>query len=414
VAEPFEAVRPVNTATPFRGAVAMSEHHPTASTSSVKPAKPSKPSKPYPDYPLTAHPAGCWCKKIRGKIYYFGPWSDPDAALQKYLEQKDDLHAGKTPRADPEALTVKDVANAYLNAKNEAVDAGELSARTFADYKQIMDSLVAGFGKHKLVATLDPQDFAALKNKLARKNGPPRMSTVVQVIRCAFKFAYDSGIIDKPMRFGPAFKRTSKKTLRLHRARQGAKLFTAEEIRRLLDAAGIPLKAMLLLAINAGFGNADCGRLPLSAVDLERGWIDFPRPKTGLPRRACLWPETVQALKDALAARPEPKKAEYAELVFLTRIGQPWDKGTSANPVSEETKKLLNRLGVNGRKGLGFYTLRHVFRTVADEARDQPAADFIMGHEVSHMSSVYRERISEARLKAVADHVRGWLFGSRD
>jgi hypothetical protein len=27
------------------------------------------------------------------------------------------------------------------------------------------------------------------------------------------------------------------------------------------------------------------------------------------------------------------------------------------------------------------------------------------------MSSVYRETISDARLKAVTDHVRAWLFG---
>jgi hypothetical protein len=34
-----------------------------------------------------------------------------------------------------------------------------------------------------------------------------------------------------------------------------------------------------------------------------------------------------------------------------------------------------------------------------------------MGHEVPHMSSVYRETISDERLRAVADHVRAWLFG---
>jgi hypothetical protein len=32
-------------------------------------------------------------------------------------------------------------------------------------------------------------------------------------------------------------------------------------------------------------------------------------------------------------------------------------------------------------------------------------------HEVSHISSIYRETISDARLKAVTDHVRNWLFG---
>src|SRR5262245_8753395 len=108
------------------------------STASPGPGKSNKPSKPYPDFPLTPHPAGYWCKKIRGKIHYFGPWDDPDGALAKYLEEKDALHAGKKPRADPQALTVKDVANAFLNARKEAVKAGELSPRTWADYKSIM------------------------------------------------------------------------------------------------------------------------------------------------------------------------------------------------------------------------------------------------------------------------------------
>src|SRR5262245_60744329 len=202
----------------------MTDSHSTTPAPADKPAaaKPAstlqppttareKPAKPYPEYPLTAHPAGYWCKKIRGKLHYFGPWSDPDGALAKYLEQKDALHAGRTPRPEPEALTVKDVANAFLNAKRQAVDAGELALRTWLDYRAIMDMLVKGLGKHRAVAALDPQDFATLKSKLARRNGPHRMCTVVQVIRCAFKHVYESGLLDHPMRFGPAFKRTSKK-----------------------------------------------------------------------------------------------------------------------------------------------------------------------------------------------------------
>ena len=99
-----------------------------------------------------------------------------------------------------------------------------------------------------------------------------------------------------------------------------------------------------------------------------------------------------------------------AGLVFITSKGYGWCKDTSTNPVSQETAKLLRALNIDSRKGLGFYTLRHTFRTVANEAKDQPAADYIMGHEVPHMSSVYRETISDARLKAVTDHVRAWLF----
>ncbi|HMF15043.1 MAG TPA: hypothetical protein VKE94_22160, partial [Gemmataceae bacterium] len=85
-------------------------------------------------------------------------------------------------------------------------------------------------------------------------------------------------------------------------------------------------------------------------------------------------------------------------------------KPSSDNTLAKEMTKLLRKLGINGRIGLGFYTLRHTFRTVADESKDQPAVDYTMGHEVPHMSSVYRETISDARLKAVSDYVRGWLF----
>jgi integrase len=377
---------------------------------STAPAVPSKPAKPNPDFPLFPHATRRWAKKIRGKLHYFGPWEDPEGALKKYLEQKDDLHAGRTPRQDPQTLRVKDIANLFLIAKDEAVKAGELSPRTRADYGSIMVMLVEGLGKHRPVSALDPQDFTELKNKLAKRNGPTRMCTVVQVIRCAFKFAYESGVLDRPMRFGPAFKRTSKKTLRVHRAKRGPKLFTREEILLLLLSAPVHLEAMILLGINCGFGNADCGNLPLSAVDLERGMIDFPRPKTGIPRRCALWPETVEAIKEALARRPEPKDPAHAGLVFITKYRQSWFKTDSAGPLIWEMRKLLNKLAINGRTGLGFYTLRHTFRTVADESKDQPAVDFIMGHEVPHMSSVYRETISDARLRAVADHVRGWLF----
>jgi integrase len=386
---------------------------------STHPPAPGKPNKPYPEYPLTAHPAGYWCKKIRGKIHYFGPWADPDGALTKYLEQKDALHAGRKPRPDAGVATVKDAANAFLNAKQALVDAGELSPRTWALYKEAAEAAIAAFGKGRLVADLGPDDFGALRRRLAKRLGPHGLGSRVQSVRCLFKYAFDAGLIDRPLRYGPDFKRPSKKTLRLHRAKQGAKLFTAEEVRRLLglppwrQAAGVQLEAMIWLGINCGFGNADSGNLPLTALDLDGGWIYYPRPKTGIPRRCPLWPETVAALRAALAVRPEPKKVEHATLVFITKYGLPWHRDTGKlgnRPISHETGKLLKALGINGRKGIGFYTLRHTFRTVADEAKDQPAADLIMGHEIPHMSSVYRETISDERLKAVSDHVRRWLF----
>jgi integrase len=382
----------------------MSDHHLTAPTASDKPAKPNKPR---PDFPLFAHAAGVWAKKIRGKMHYFGPWSDPDGALNKYLEQKDALHAGRKPRPETEGLTVKEAANAFLRAKDALVDAGELSSRTWDEYKGMAGELVSHTGKGRLVADLAPDDFAGLRKKLAKKWGPHRLKKAIQYIRSIFKHAYESNLIDRPVRFGPDFKRPSMKTLRRHRAEQGPKLFTPEEMRRLLGAAGTQMKAMILLGINCGYGNSDCGNLPLAAVDLECGIIDYPRPKTGIPRRCPLWPETIDALKSVLAERKEPKDVNDAGLVFVTKYGKSWAKAVADSPITKEMRKLLDAEGINGHRN--FYTLRHTFRTIADEAKDQPAVDHIMGHEVQHMSSVYRERIGDERLQAVTDHVRAWL-----
>jgi len=370
----------------------------------------AKPAKPYPTFPLTPHPAGYWCKKIRGRLHYFGKIDDPDGALAKYNREKDALHAGRTPRDDSAALTVKALVNLFLHHKQSLVDAGELGRRSWQDYKDVADLLVANLGKHRLVDDIAADDFAALRTKLAKRWGPVRLVNVLQRIRSVFKYGTDNGIITKTPVYGQGFKGPSKKVLRLHRAKQGVKLFTADEVRRMFDAADVQLKAMILLGINCGFGMADCGTLPKSALDLTAGWVDFPRQKTGINRRCPLWPETVEALRAALANRKEPKDEADADLVFVTYQGQSWHKPEGSSPAVYKVGQLLKKLGINGRKGIGFYTFRHSFRTIADEARDQPAADFIMGHARDDMASVYRERIGDDRLQAVADHVRAWLF----
>ncbi|MBP3958441.1 hypothetical protein J8F10_24600 [Gemmata sp. G18] len=97
--------------------------------------------------------------------------------------------------------------------------------------------------------------------------------------------------------------------------------------------------------------------------------------------------------------------------MLITKYGLPWAKDSADQTLAKEFGKLLRSLKLGGRTGLGFYTLRHTFRTVADEAKDQPAVDYVMAHESGHMSSHYRETISDERLRAVSDFVRKWVFG---
>src|SRR5262245_28762346 len=143
--------------------------------------KRQKPEKPGPDFPLFAHAAGVWAKKIRGKLEYFGPWSDPEGALARYLEQRDDLEAGRTPRPAANALpTVKDAANAFLNAKQAAVQSGELSPRSFEGYKAGADLVVATFGKNRQVLDLRGEDFAKLRDVMTGRWGPLRVAYMIR------------------------------------------------------------------------------------------------------------------------------------------------------------------------------------------------------------------------------------------
>jgi integrase len=221
-----------------------------------------------------------------------------------------------------------------------------------------------------------------------------------------------SGLIDKPTRFGPQFKKPSATVLRRHRASNGKRMLTAVECRKLLKSATVQLKAMVLLGLNCGFGNHDCATLPLSAVDLDDAIIEFPRPKSGVERRCPLWPETVTALRDAIAERPQPKTDVAKDLVFVTSRGRSWLSGGIANPISHAVRNLMKAAGVH-RAGIGPYTLRHVFRTIADGAKDTPATELIMGHADASMAAHYREHIEDSRLRAVVDHVHGWLFGTK-
>ena len=371
--------------------------------------------KPRPDFPLFPHQRGHWCKKIRGKTHYFGKIEgDPhgDAALNLWLDQKEALLAGRKPRSkDEHGLALKDLCNRFLTAKTHQQSAGEITARTFAEYKQTTDRLMALFGD-RLVVDLQSDDFEQLRAHIAKAYGPVALGNAIQRTRSVFKYAYDAGLIEAPIRFGPMFKRPSQKTLRVARAKAGTKMFTPQEVKLLLANAGPQLKAMILLALNAGFGNADCGTLPIEAIDLKAGWIVYPRPKTGIERRCPLWPETVKAIKAVLAKRKPPKADEHQALLFVTKRGGTFAKDTPDNPVAKEFAKLVKAAGVE-QYGRGFYALRHTFRTVADETKDFPACDLIMGHTDPSMAARYREKVDDDRLKTVVAHVRKWLFNKR-
>jgi integrase len=368
-----------------------------------------KPPKPYDDFPLYAHKTKRWAKKIKGRTIFFGPWrcdpqhyeSDWQEAYARYQHEMPYLVAGKTPPPkDTTSLTVGDLVNSMLEAKDAAVQNGELSPRSWADYKRVGKIVVAQLGRYTTVESLTPSDFAALRAYLAKSRTMVALWSEIGRISVFFRWAEKQGLIDRPVRMGNSFKKPSKKSLRLERQAKPKKLFTIDELRSIFQAANPTMRAFMLLALNGGLGNSDIGRLePRHIVD---GWIIYPRPKTAVERRFPLWPETVAAIEQCGI---DPA----LEFVFMTKYGGTWFKDSADDPITKEFRKLCDKTKCH-KENRGFYALRHQFRTTADGCRDRSAVDYIMGHDDGSMSRHYTEHIDDERLQAVVNHVREWVL----
>ncbi|QDT39234.1 tyrosine-type recombinase/integrase [Stratiformator vulcanicus] len=404
----------------------------------------SRPKKPRPDFPLYAHACGRWAKKVRNKVHYFEKWTeDPqgDASLERWLDEKEDLYAGRkpAPKAEPDELTIRDLANHFLTSKADDRDEDRISPRTFGDYRAVTDLIVKVFGPNRAVTNLGPADFKRLRKEITKTRGAVAERNVIQRVRSVFKYALDNAMIQQPIVFGSDFKRPSARIIRRERraARKesGDRMWEPHEIRLVLSylrgedlrepgesepkprrKPHRPVIAMVLLAANGGLGQSDLSNLPIDAVDLESGWVDYPRPKTEVERQFALWPETVEALRDWMDVRKgiDVKDSADADLLFVTERGSRWVKsnpnGSPSDGIGQEFNKAITALGIK-RPGIGFYALRHGFETIAGETKDQVSVDYIMGHADDSMAAVYRERVGRDRLRAVTDHVRRWLFG---
>ena len=370
-------------------------------------------------FALTPHRNGQWCKKVKGTVHFFGVLADRKAAQDEWLRCKDDLLAGrpKPPKDDEDGFSTLDVAlNGFLEAKEAAVERGELSRVQFGHYQRICETMIGEFGRYARLEELKPKDFSRLRAVLGKGCGLRATKNKIVQVRTIFRWCYDCDLIDRPVKFGPEFKIPSAEAIRREKAASGkVRHLEAEQIRTILNVGLEDVrrslrpqwKAMILMGINCAFGSADLATIRFSVLDLKRGWHKHPRPKTGIEREARLWPETVSAIREYLDGR----KID-GDLVFRNSRGNPWNVENGEyrdDGILRGFRKMLDNTGIYA-EGLGFYSLRRSFRTVADAAGDPPAVDRIMGHVDPSMGAQYRQYIEPERLEKVAEHVRRWLF----
>ena len=225
-------------------------------------SKREKPSKPYSSFPLTAHNNGQWCKKICGRVHFFGVWDGPQAALDRYLRLAADLHSGRLRPASSLATngtTVKDICNHYLTHQLQRAEAHEIGFRWFEDCRCAVQDFARFAGPSRLVSDLGPEELRRYRQKLVRSGlaaggkglGVHALSRAVTIIRGMLKHAFELDLIEKPVKVASAFDKPSASVKRRARRdverQNGKRLFEPPEIRAMIAATKGPPRATVLL-----------------------------------------------------------------------------------------------------------------------------------------------------------------------
>ena len=231
-------------------------------------------------FPLTLHPTGQYCKKIKGKLYYFG--SDKHIALQRYFEQAAYLHTGRFEKSFADKsykkdLSVKTLCNLYLDHQDSRAKIGEIKWRHLNDQTAILRSFVLFLGSNRLVSDVSTMDLQNYRNKLIKMNRAANtINNLIATIKAMFNWALDNEVIESC----PKLKAVKKIPI----SKKERSTFDVQQIRQLLENATIQMKAMIWLGLNCGFGCTDCSELKWAHLDLGAGRVNFPRGKTGIGR----------------------------------------------------------------------------------------------------------------------------------
>ena len=417
------------------------------------------PSIPYAEFPLRPHRNGQWYKSVwnprtrRSEQVYFGNWkSDPTGEralhdpISGWLARRSAIKAGTdclrvtAQGSDEQQLTLGELMRRFLQHNKLKVDAGDLSIRTLGDYIRETRKFVEFFGTGMVVSGLGPAHFSVFMRHLVedRKLGRYARRRVRVYINVMLGFGAKNGWFTIPAKgadwIAPA---TDAAAIRQAKLRAGEpdysdRILSGDELTRLLQHATPAWKAILLVAVNCGFGPADIGRLRWKHINMTTGHVNFPRLKTGQQREGYLWKQTRRAL-EACAKLKRHRKAIERDgkdaFVFLSEDGNPMYREaprvrevevdgrrerkvvgvTCENAVSITFRRYVRELELP--PGLTFYRLRHTFKTLAKASRDRDAIDLMMGHADNSIGKRYdHEVITIARLKRVAVAVKRQLW----
>ena len=360
-------------------------------------------------FPLTLHPTGQYCKKIKGKIRHFG--TDKKKALEKYLAQATYLHGAQSlvQKTSNDKMTLKQLYDLYLHYQNSRVLVGAITAKHYNDLIDSLGRLIAFLGQGCRIESISTLDLQNYKRKLQSSYASvDRQNLHIDLMKAMFHWARKNDVLESI----PNIDAISKDRV-VHKEMY---TFNPQQIRKLLSAPDVKMKAMIWLGLNCGFGCTDCGRLQWKDLDFKNNRVKLARKKTGICRNLPLWPETIQALKEV------PRSGTF---VFITSDGHPWIRTTVTtndngepkyiydNRITTKFSRLMKKVGIQVPKGTGFYTLRRTAATIAARSGDPFAVQRLLGHVDLTMATRYVQDVSE-QTDRVIENSRKHFIGKED
>ncbi len=200
---------------------------------------------------LTLHPTGQYCKKIKGKMYYFG--TDKKQTLERYLDQATYIHGGRNliQKASNGHMTLKELCDLYLQYQHSKVPANDLTPKHHNDQISSLSKFMSFLGQSRKIKNISTLDLQNYKRKLQGAYGSVcRLNLHISIMKAMFHWARENDTLENI----PNIDAISRGKI-VHQERF---TFNSEQINELLSASDVKMRAMIWLGLNCGFGCTDC------------------------------------------------------------------------------------------------------------------------------------------------------------
>lgn len=267
-----------------------------------------------------------------------------------------------------------------------------LSPNTVEAYTSDMESFFSQVAVEPAhVSTQDIIDYLAVNDRLSKRSQSRLLSS--------FRSFFDWLVMEGDRKDNPCDPIDSPKL-----GRYLPEVLSVEEVTSIIDSVDISKwngkrdRAVLEILYGCGLRVTEAVGLKISNVYLEEGFVRVVG-KGDKERIVPMGEMASEAVKEYLAARPEPASPQYDDILFLNRFG----KAISRVALFSMVKRQAMAAGVN--KEISPHTFRHSFAThLIENGADLRVVQEMLGHESILTTEIYTHIDSSTWQRAILEH----------